>query len=377
MIDGKPVPVIKYRDPATNKRCVRKFETEREAYREAEKIDAQLRSGVMVPDSMTVEDFVKSYLAGIEAKVSGGTRSKAYLHNSSAILALLVKAEGQRKFVHFNRHAIKGFLQALLQEKYAHSTVATALGVISAMFAEAIDSELISHNPCRGLMRKLDLSPNQGKALTMEQCGRFLKCVKEKEPKFFLAFSVYILTGMRLGEGLALRREDFDYDTRRLSVSGNATAFGDVTTPKTELSKRDVEIPQELADMIRESLNSRTTSWILCPDWPANPSPKNIKTARNRLRHSMTRVLTETKMVGLGLSIHSLRHTFATLHLEAGANMLWVSRQLGHANIQTTINRYGRGANMTDSLEVERFSSELNDSASKAKYSVRRVAAGV
>lgn len=363
-------PVIVYRD-LNNKRCVRKFDSEREAYKEAEKVEGQLQSGVMADSSMTVEAFTQKHLAAVEAKVEGGTRSKAYLANSKVILGLLVQHEGQRKFVHFNRLAIKEFLGHLLKEKYAHATVLTALGIISAMFAEAIDSELIAHNPCRGLARKLELSPNQGKAMTMEQAGKFLKCVREKEPSYLLAFTLYLQTGMRLGEGLALRREDFDFAARRLSVRGNATAFGDVTSPKTDLSQRDVEIPQGLAEMIRESLNARATRWILFPTWPFDPLPKHIRSARNKVQHTMQRVLKETKMEDEDFSVHSLRHTFATLHLNAGANMLWVSRQLGHANIQTTINRYGKGASPKAPENAERLSSELSESAAKAKYRVR------
>lgn len=37
-----------------------------------------------------------------------------------------------------------------------------------------------------------------------------------------------------------------------------------------------------------------------------------------------------------------LRHTFATLHIAAGENISWVSKTLGHASVEITLNRYNR-----------------------------------
>jgi integrase len=72
------------------------------------------------------------------------------------------------------------------------------------------------------------------------------------------------------------------------------------------------------------------------------------------------------------ISTHSLRHTFATLHLTAGANMLWVSRQLGHASIQTTVDTYGRGSNPEHPEYQEAMTDTLNVAVSQAKFAVRR-----
>jgi integrase len=367
---GDAIPVIVYRDPS-GKRCVRKFADARDAYKEAENIEAQLASGVMADANMTVKDYVDGFLASISARVKSKRASKSHRHNCEYILGKLVAKDGGRKFMHLNRMVIKRFLDGLLVDGYAHTTVMMALAVIQTMFSEAVDDQLVTHNPCDGLARRMNFSPEPRRAMTVEEAGKFLKYVREKEPKFALAFTLYLKTGMRLGEGLALRREDFDYQGLKLSVRGNATAFGDITDPKTDLSKRDVEIPPDLADMIRESLGSRVSGWILAPEFPAVPSPAQIRTARGKIGKAMKRITEATKLDGF--STHSLRHTFATLHLNAGANMLWVSRQLGHASIQTTINRYGRGSSPKAPENAARLSDDLNASASRAKYRVAHI----
>jgi integrase len=41
-------------------------------------------------------------------------------------------------------------------------------------------------------------------------------------------------------------------------------------------------------------------------------------------------------------TLYQMRHTFATLALAAGADLYWVSRQLGHESIRTTLKHYAR-----------------------------------
>src|SRR5438552_1782375 len=55
---------------------------------------------------------------------------------------------------------------------------------------------------------------------------------------------------------------------------------------------------------------------------------------------SLPRPLNAAQLVFLAL--YPCRHSFATLGLAAGAEVYWVSKQLGHADIRTTLKHYAR-----------------------------------
>jgi hypothetical protein len=79
------------------------------------------------------------------------------------------------------------------------------------------------------------------------------------------------------------------------------------------------------------------------------------------------------------VSFHSLRHTNASLRIEAGQNIKYVQLQLGHASIQTTLDRYGHLIREVNTEQVRRLENMLgcvenSDSFSEQKNkSVRRM----
>ena len=81
--------------------------------------------------------------------------------------------------------------------------------------------------------------------------------------------------------------------------------------------------------------------WLLYPDWPVEPNG-HVYAAIHRLRRAMNAVLKRARLPHF--TPHCLRHTYARVQLERGEELLYVSRQLGHASIGITADRYGQWA---------------------------------
>jgi integrase len=154
-------------------------------------------------------------------------------------------------------------------------------------------------------------------------------------------FKVVLLTavssGLRLGELYALRWSDIATDWRTLTVS-RSNRRGDITDPKTTAGARTVPIFPTLRKALKEhKVASRFTDPddLVFPDQlgrPENP----FTVAHRELRVTFEAAGLEEK----AFTFHSLRHFAVSRLIEAGANILLVSKIAGHASPDITLRVY-------------------------------------
>ena len=143
-------------------------------------------------------------------------------------------------------------------------------------------------------------------------------------------------TGLRQGELLALRWQDVDLEAGTLTVRHTLQRFTrELSEPKTDRSRRTLRLPQRVI----AALAAQRGRQAVVP-----MSGLIFATGAGAPLHSVnvTRSLQRTlKRLGLPQRrFHDLRHTFATLALEAGEDLATVSRALGHTSVATTADVY-------------------------------------
>jgi integrase len=150
---------------------------------------------------------------------------------------------------------------------------------------------------------------------------------------------VAVYTGLRRGELFALQWGDVDWGTGkdggRIWVKRSCYQ-GKITTPKTESSIRVVDVPQRTLDELmvyREMFPPRAGGFIFRTDKGTPIDPDNWSKRR------FIPILEQAGLRQVGL--HALRHTYASLLINQGESIKYVSRQLGHASIQITADLYG------------------------------------
>jgi integrase len=249
-----------------------------------------------------------------------------------------------------------------------HATLHRALNV-------AIERRLIEKNPAQGAGRKL---PKKAKAKATkpiafwspEELQRFLEFVDAGEDargEFYPLWHLLASTGMRRGEAAALRWEDFDAKAGTVSIHRNRVPLhsGGVeeTTPKTRGSIRTLELDPETVKVLdkRQRKTQKLAHLAAGPKWVnsgyiftdarGEPLHPNAITWQFRVAREMANAEAEQQRPkGLKLSplaVHGLRHTFATIALQAGVPVTVVSKYLGHASVTMTLNVYShclRGA---------------------------------
>jgi integrase len=147
-------------------------------------------------------------------------------------------------------------------------------------------------------------------------------------------------TGLRQGELLRLSWSDVDLDAGTLTVRGET---------KTAGSRRALRLALPVIVVLRR-LPRLTPSLIFCTRTGRPLDPRNVTRELQRV------------LAAAGLPrqrFHDLRHAFATLQLEAGADLYEVSRALGHASIATTANVYAHWTAAMAEQSAERMSEIL------------------
>ena len=152
--------------------------------------------------------------------------------------------------------------------------------------------------------------------------------------------------GLRIGEALGLRWQDVDLELGRISVCralqrrrGAGLVF---VEPKTRGSRRAVELTQRAVAALRDQRTSQAALALLTLAWKESGLVFTGLGGRPMQLHQANVGLTRAlKALGLPqIRVHDLRHTAATVMLEAGIHPKVVQEMLGHKTIVTTLDTY-------------------------------------
>lgn len=149
------------------------------------------------------------------------------------------------------------------------------------------------------------------------------------------------LSGLRIGEAVALKASDIDFETNVIHVNKTYDANNKlVSSPKTPCSIRDVYIQPELKPVCRKLLlNTKMeslgygfrTDLFICNKQGSYINPFSYN---KYLRETAQRVL------GRRITAHALRHTHASLLMAGGIDIETIARRLGHENSRITRDIY-------------------------------------
>lgn len=219
------------------------------------------------------------------------------------------------------------------QEKYRNDM----LTPLRQVFSLAIKDEVITKNPCAGIDNgKVQKEPPD--PFTLNEVNAILNQMAETyNPQIQNYFEFMFFTGVRPQEAIALKWSEVDFKEGTARVRRVRTANTDRETTKTNLI-RDIELNSRAIS----ALTAQKQFTFLQDDYVFhNPSTNQRwnSEAKQNLRYWKPTI----KKLGLRYRVpYQCRHTYATLNLMAGANPMWVSRMMGHSNMQMLLTTYSR-----------------------------------
>lgn len=316
---------------------------EARAVRSARSADVA-RGEFQARSTLTLREFLEQWIDRY-----AGTGRRGFRENTRTEYRRLLSTYAHEFFserlrlVDVTPHHLAGFVAWLADEgkqgrRLADATIANAVIPVRAALGTAKAEGLLRHNPADGLrlphreqVRDDDAEPV--KALSREQLAAVLALapVRHRTLLELLAGS-----GLRISEALALERRHLALDGERPHVRvRRALVRGRTSPPKSRHGRRDVPLSRGLVDRLRGHLADvpdAEDALVFATAGGTALDPDNLR------RRTVKPLMEEAGAPWAAL--HTLRHTFATLQLAAGVNVVQLSRALGHHSASFTLDTY-------------------------------------
>lgn len=179
--------------------------------------------------------------------------------------------------------------------------------------------------------------------ISIEELNQLLKTFKNPIEKLLIKFLFW--TGCRIGEALALTIDDINFNNETININKTLTRLNRaniITTPKTECSNRIISIPTQLAENLKELI--KITEYT-------RENNRLFYITKNQI---WKKFKTKTRVLfGREITLHDLRHSHASLLINNNANILAVSKRLGHSNPTMTLNIYSHLYRSTEQTTID------------------------
>lgn len=222
---------------------------------------------------------------------------------------------------------VEAFKAWMLNDReLSRKTVNNALATLSSLFNRAVAWGYCEKSPVESVTM-LKLPPSTFRFWDASQAARFLESCARVRPGWHAFFATALQTGMRLGELIALEWGDLDLARAQVHVQRSKSDGGQTTTPKSGHG-RVIPLPSTLVAVLGEHPRHLGSDLVFPAPTGKHRSPGVPAKPLNYVQ----------KVAGLPpLSVHDLRHSYASQLVMAGVPLKAVQEYLGHADIKTTM----------------------------------------
>lgn len=296
-------------------------------------------------NDITIKEYIQIWLKNIKPDI----RPKTYLFYEFCSNNAIIPTLGNIKLNKLKPLHVKNFINKYLNDSdISTTTVRHYYRTLSVALNKAVEWEIIAKNPCKKIKPPAPDTPEMN-VLTSSQVNKLLEYTKQSEFKImYMPILLSICCGLRRGEALGLQWKDIDFKNGIIKIRNNLQYINKkfiLQQPKTKKGKRDIPVPGPIISILQkykdeqEAIKERlkikdynkneafVCAWEngsnIIPDYCTKTLPKLLKACNLP-----------------SIRFHDLRHTYASLMLNADVNIKILSELLGHSKTSITMDIY-------------------------------------
>ncbi|MDO4189368.1 MAG: site-specific integrase [Lachnospiraceae bacterium] len=301
----------------------RGFKTKREA-KEWERVHC----GAVPINDILFQEFVNIYFEDKKYELKERSIStKKHMINKH-----ILPYFGKKKLSEVTSPDIIAWQNMMREKDYEDTYLRTIRNQLTALYTHAVKFYHLPTNPST-MVAKMGKTDAKGiEFWTLDEYNEFLSHI-DPATRHFTIFEILFWTGMRVGELLALTKEDIDLNKNQIRV--NKTYHREhktdiITTPKSDSSYRVIDIPVFLSEELSSYMDKI---------YDLREDQRLFPVVAEAIQHKLQR---EIKKWGLKyIHVHCLRHSCAAYLISQDVPPIVIKERLGHKDIRITLNTYG------------------------------------
>ncbi|MGL6186134.1 MAG: tyrosine-type recombinase/integrase [Clostridium chrysemydis] len=352
-------------DSSGNKKRIERVggKTKKEAQQKLNEALYKRDCGYIEVDNTLLKDYLNSWLLQY---IKPNRKENTFFRYQGVIQQAIMPCIGNIQLRNLKPVHIESMLAFNKNRGLKNTTLQNIYTILNSSLNRALKLQLINNNVCKFVDR-----PKREKfvaeTLSLNEFNIIMDSLSDSYNDYLmkLALTITLELGLRRGELAGLTWENIDLENNKIKIINNlikTNAGVNVTTPKTEESKRTLIISDMLVTMLKQHKKIINQNKLKYGEFYTKYNTFNnihydflfvwengIYVDPNYWTHRFSRILKKLS-INKRIRWHDLRHTNATLLLSQGINFKTIQIRLGHADINTTLNIY---SHVTEEMQKE------------------------
>ncbi|WP_154466874.1 site-specific integrase [Helicobacter pylori] len=276
--------------------------------------------------NITIAQAKESFL---RKKIGLKETSLSFTRSRFSTISKLLNVKESYKVSKITKESVTNYYNNAFK-KYQKNTLINFTALVKSFLEFCEQEGYIEKSPYFKITLKNAKHGSKDDPFSLDEIQAILKSAPTLRLKAFLTTAFF--TGLRTGEQLALLWSDIDFKNKKINIDKSLSLSGAFTSPKNQTSIRQVDLLEPVEKILKELKESE----------PDNKKmiflsiPKRTQEFQKAFKALLKAVnLKERKL-------YTTRHTFASLMISMGEDPLWVSKNMGHNDLNTTYSNYAR-----------------------------------